>query len=176
MYKRQVANIDTANEKVAKEEPTELDLDEESDKTKNKNIETKKKVNKIKIQEKILVTLLASKLKVKINEVIKKASSLGLTVTFKDEIDSDEATIIASEFNYDVEVDSYNEKSVLSQGINRKDGDIKKRPPIITVMGHVDHGKTSLLDYIRKSKVADKEYGGITQSIGAYSVDLAEMN
>ena len=140
----------------------------------DKNVdETKKKVNKIKIQEKILVTLLASKLKVKINEVIKKASSLGLTVTFKDEIDSDEATIIASEFNYDVEVDSYNEKSVLSQGINRKDGDIKKRPPIITVMGHVDHGKTSLLDYIRKSKVADKEYGGITQSIGAYSVDFS---
>ena len=140
----------------------------------DKNVdEAKKKVNKIKIQEKILVTLLASKLKVKINEVIKKASSLGLTVTFKDEIDSDEATIIASEFNYDVEVDSYNEKSVLSQGINRKDGDIKKRPPIITVMGHVDHGKTSLLDYIRKSKVADKEYGGITQSIGAYSVDFS---
>tara|TARA_Y100001970_G_scaffold126414_1_gene156355 strand:+ start:40835 stop:43345 length:2511 start_codon:yes stop_codon:yes gene_type:complete len=132
--------------------------------------EVKKKVNKIKIQEKILVTLLASKLKVKINEVIKKASLLGLNVTFKDEIDSDEATIIASEFNYDVEVDSYNEKTVLSEGISRKDSDIKLRPPIITVMGHVDHGKTSLLDYIRKSKVADKEYGGITQSIGAYSV------
>ncbi|MBT6795361.1 GTP-binding protein [bacterium] len=133
---------------------------------------SKKKTNKIKIQEKILVTLLASKLKVKINEVIKKASALGLTVTFKDEIDSDEATIIASEFNYDVEVDSYNEKSVLNEGVIRRDSDIKVRPPIITVMGHVDHGKTSLLDYIRKSKVADKEYGGITQSIGAYSVDL----
>ena len=133
---------------------------------------SKKKVNKIKIQEKILVTLLASKLKVKINEVIKKASVLGLTVTFKDEIDSDEATIIASEFNYDVEVDSYNEKSVLNEGVIRKDSDIKARPPIVTVMGHVDHGKTSLLDYIRKSKVADKEYGGITQSIGAYSVDF----
>jgi len=133
---------------------------------------SKKKTNKIKIQEKILVTLLASKLKVKINEVIKKASALGLTVTFKDEIDSDEATIIASEFNYDVEVDSYNEKSVLNEGVIRRDSDIKVRPPIITVMGHVDHGKTSLLDYIRKSKVADKEYGGITQSIGAYSVDF----
>ena len=132
----------------------------------------KKKVNKIKIQEKILVTLLASKLKVKINEVIKKASSMGLNVTFKDEIDSDEATIIASEFNYDVEVDSYNEKNVLNEGGIRKESDINSRPPIITVMGHVDHGKTSLLDYIRKSKVADKEYGGITQSIGAYSVNF----
>ena len=106
----------------------------------------KKKTNKIKIQEKILVTLLASKLKVKINEVIKKASALGLTVTFKDEIDSDEATIIASEFNYDVEVDSYNEKSVLNEGVIRRDSDIKVRPPIITVMGHVDHGKTTLVD------------------------------
>ena len=134
--------------------------------------DSKQKISKIKIQEKILVTLLASKLKVKINEVIKKASSLGLTVTFKDEIDSDEATIIASEFNYDVQVDSYNEKAVLDEGIERKDSDIKGRPPIITVMGHVDHGKTSLLDYIRKSKVADKEYGGITQSIGAYSVNF----
>ncbi len=132
------------------------------------------KTNKIKIQEKILITLLASKLKVKLNEVIKKASELGLSLTFKDEIDSDDATIIASEFNFDVEVDSYNESAVLSEGIVRKDSDIGTRPPIITVMGHVDHGKTSLLDYIRKSKVADKEFGGITQSIGAYSVNFNE--
>ena len=132
------------------------------------------KTNKIKIQEKILITLLASKLKVKLNEVIKKASELGLSLTFKDEIDSDDATIIASEFNFDVEVDSYNEIAVLSEGVVRKDSDIETRPPIITVMGHVDHGKTSLLDYIRKSKVADKEFGGITQSIGAYSVNFNE--
>ena len=129
----------------------------------------KPKINKIKIQEKILISLLASKLKIKINEVIKKASELGLSLTAKDEIDSDEATIVASEFNCDVEVDSYNEKSFLEEGVVRQDSDIQTRPPIITVMGHVDHGKTSLLDYIRKSKVVDKEHGGITQSIGAYS-------
>ena len=139
---------------------------------KDKDTKAKVKINKIKIQEKIIITLLASKLKLKINQVINKASELGLKLTAKDEIDSDEATIIASEFNYDVEVDSYNEKTVLEQGFVRKDSDIRSIPPIITVMGHVDHGKTSLLDYIRKSKVADKEHGGITQSIGGYSVDV----
>ena len=137
---------------------------------------TKTKVNKIKIQEKIIITLLATKLKAKIGQVISKASELGLKLTAKDEIDSDEATIIASEFNYEVEVDSYNEKSVLEEGFLRKDSDIQMRPPIITVMGHVDHGKTSLLDYIRKSKVVDKEHGGITQSIGAYSVNVNKKN
>ena len=149
--------------------------DSQSDEIRNGSTEEetkdqiKPKINKIKIQEKILISLLASKLKIKINEVIKKASELGLSLTAKDEIDSDEATIVASEFNCDVEVDSYNEKSFLEEGVVRQDSDIQTRPPIITVMGHVDHGKTSLLDYIRKSKVVDKEHGGITQSIGAYS-------
>lgn len=134
--------------------------------------EEKKKTKKIKIQERILISLLANKMNLKINEVIKKASDLGLTLTFKDEIDSDEATIIASEFDYDVDVDTFNEKEFINKDIKFNEKDIKLRPPIITVMGHVDHGKTSLLDYIRKAKVANSEHGGITQSIGAYSFDF----
>ena len=138
----------------------------------NDSKEEKKKTKKIKIQEKILISLLANKMNVKINEVIKKASDLGLSLTFKDEIDSDEATIIASEFDYDVDVDTFNEKEFINKGVSFNNNDISFRPPIITVMGHVDHGKTSLLDYIRKAKVATSEYGGITQSIGAYSFEF----
>ena len=138
----------------------------------NDSKEEKKKTKKIKIQEKILISLLANKMNVKINEVIKKASDLGLSLTFKDEIDSDEATIIASEFDYDVDVDTFNEKEFINKGVSFNNNDISFRPPIITVMGHVDHGKTSLLDYIRKAKVANSEHGGITQSIGAYSFEF----
>ena len=138
----------------------------------NDSKEEKKKTKKIKIQEKILISLLANKMNVKINEVIKKASELGLSLTFKDEIDSDEATIIASEFDYDVDVDTFNEKEFINKGVSFNNNDISFRPPIITVMGHVDHGKTSLLDYIRKAKVATSEHGGITQSIGAYSFEF----
>ena len=138
----------------------------------NDSKEEKKKTKKIKIQEKILISLLANKMNVKINEVIKKASDLGLSLTFKDEIDSDEATIIASEFDYDVDVDTFNEKEFINKGVSFNNNDIRFRPPIITVMGHVDHGKTSLLDYIRKAKVATSEHGGITQSIGAYSFEF----
>ena len=138
----------------------------------NDSKEEKKKTKKIKIQEKILISLLANKMNVKINEVIKKASDLGLSLTFKDEIDSDEATIIASEFDYDVDVDTFNEKEFINKGVSFNNNDISFRPPIITVMGHVDHGKTSLLDYIRKAKVATSEHGGITQSIGAYSFEF----
>ena len=138
----------------------------------NDSKEEKKKTKKIKIQEKILISLLANKMNVKINEVIKKASDLGLSLTFKDEIDSDEATIIASEFDYDVDVDTFNEKEFINKGVSFNNNDIRFRPPIITVMGHVDHGKTSLLDYIRKAKVATNEHGGITQSIGAYSFEF----
>ena len=159
-----------SNSYQKKTKQKDKDLDEVEN---NKEINNeKKKTKKIKIQEKILITLLANKMKIKLNEVIKKAQELGLTLTFKDEIDSDEATIIASEFDFDVDVDSFNEKEFMTEGINFNDKDILDRPPIITVMGHVDHGKTSLLDYIRKAKVANNEYGGITQSIGAYSFDF----
>ena len=97
----------------------------------NDSKEEKKKTKKIKIQEKILISLLANKMNVKINEVIKKASDLGLSLTFKDEIDSDEATIIASEFDYDVDVDTFNEKEFINKGVSFNNNDISFRPPIM---------------------------------------------
>lgn len=129
------------------------------------------KERKIKIYESIQVGELAKLMGVKASEVIKKSLQLGMPLTINQSIDADTAAILADEFGYQVEKGTI-EEELLLQYIPPSPEELKPRPPVVTVMGHVDHGKTTLLDAIRKTDVASIEAGGITQHIGAYMVTL----
>ncbi|MEJ5349341.1 MAG: translation initiation factor IF-2 [Desulfosoma sp.] len=126
---------------------------------------------RIRIDEAITVANLAKQMGVKATEIIKKLLALGLPANINQAIDFDAAALVASEFNYEVEKAGFEEEDILHSTEDRPE-DLKPRPPVVTVMGHVDHGKTSLLDAIRHTKVIDEEAGGITQHIGAYFVEL----
>ena len=148
---------------------------EEALKEENKKTEiTQPKASKmiVKIDEVITVGEFARQMSVKVGDVISKLIGLGVMATINQTIDFDTATLIAEEFGFQVESVAFDEESILSK-VESDPKNMKPRPPIVTVMGHVDHGKTSLLDKIRHSSVVDKEHGGITQHIGAYTVTLA---
>jgi len=124
---------------------------------------------RIKIDDAIALSDLAKRMGVKAGEMIKKLMGLGVMVTVNQVIDFDTAALVAAEFDYELEKASFEEQSVLRVETDDPDKLIS-RPPVVTIMGHVDHGKTSLLDVIRKTKITENEAGGITQHIGAYNV------
>ncbi|HEY9053717.1 MAG TPA: translation initiation factor IF-2, partial [Rectinemataceae bacterium] len=124
----------------------------------------------IDIMENISVSDLAKKMNIKPAELIAKLMALGVMATINQKIDAETATILASEYGCEVKIVSLYDETVIEKAADNPD-DLWHRPPIVTVMGHVDHGKTKLLDAIRKTDVVSGEYGGITQHIGAYQVE-----